>query len=485
MTPQRIRRARTPVALAATLCASVWVAGAGLTTDDAPPPPAEPTPPAQPASASQPAPGQSTPASPSSLPAAPPPAREPEPPPPDAQADDAGEGEGAIPDDSPRHDEPDDGVEAEVTLRDGRRVIGLLESDEPGKPVTLRISNVPTTFAREEVERVDRLPSVMERYRAMRAAIGEEDSARRLLLAQWLLDRRKFGTAMAEVKAVLERDPRDRDARELRVLVEQQRVLAERGRAAREGGAPARARPPRAGPVEPAFPLLTAADINILRLYEVDLRNPPRMLVPRETIERLLTRYADSPLVPATREGRDALFRRRPEQIVELMFSLRARELYPEVQVLDHPESMRRFRDDVHRGWLMNACATTKCHGGAEAGRLRLARERPNADATVYTNFLIMDRFRLADGTPLISYEAPASSPLLQAALPRERSQRPHPAVGGRDIRPIFNDADDPRFQQAVAWIRSMYQPRPEYPIEYTPPAPSEPPARAPDAPAR
>ena len=45
-----------------------------------------------------------------------------------------------------------------------------------------------------------------------------------------------------------------------------------------------------------------------------------------------------------------------------------------------------------------------------------LASKRPSAEATVYTNFLILERYRLPDGTPMISYEEPARSPLLNLA---------------------------------------------------------------------
>ena len=97
--------------------------------------------------------------------------------------------------------------------------------------------------------------------------------------------------------------------------------------------------------------------------------------------------------------------------------------------------------------------------------------------------FLILDRYRLADGKPLIDYEEPAKSPLLQLALPREHSLNPHPAIPGEESRsdlwrPFFRSTDDRAFVRAVEWIKSMYRPRPEYPISYSPPGPSNPPAQ-------
>ena len=138
---------------------------------------------------------------------------------------------------------------------------------------------------------------------------------------------------------------------------------------------------------------------------------------------------------------------------------------------------MRLWRKQIHGTWFAGSrgsCASANCHGGQEAGRLYLSNKRTNTDATVYTNFYIADQFTLRDGTPLINYEEPAESPLLQMALPREISRRPHPNVGRsegrRGWRSFFRDEDDLRFRRAVEWIKSMYSPHPDYPIGYEPP---------------
>jgi hypothetical protein len=149
------------------------------------------------------------------------------------------------------------------------------------------------------------------------------------------------------------------------------------------------------------------------------------------------------------------------------------------VQVVDEPKSMKAFRDEVNSTWLINSCATNTCHGGEEAGRLVLYNHGARRDPTVYTNFLILDRFRLADGRPLINYDDPEKSPLLQLGLPREDSLVKHPSApmgkAGRDgWKPAFKSVTDVQFHQAAAWIDSMYKPHPAYPIEYTPPGPDK-----------
>jgi hypothetical protein len=394
--------------------------------------------------------------------------------------------------------------EAVVQLRDGQRFSGILVERTPER-VVLKIAGIDTPIRDELIDRVMVLPPVRERYLAMRAALEPEDIRGILLLVEWLRAREQWDLALYEVDQVLTTFPNDPEARRLRLLIISQRNLADRARqraeeAAREqpgrnaGGegegseaglppAPAGGLRPRTAPPAPVddgdFPLLTDAQINLIKVYELDLSSPPRLLIDRSTITRLITEYGEDPQMPRTREDQAMLYRASPARVLDLMFRVRARNLYSEVKVLDQPRSMRLFRDEVHRSWIINSCATTRCHGGSEAGRLRLYNRRPGSDQTVYTNFLILERFRLADGTPLINYDDPARSPLLHMGLPRAGSRYPHPPVpaadGRADLwRPTFRNAVDRRFIEATEWINSMYRPRPEYPIEYTPPTSSE-----------
>jgi hypothetical protein len=396
--------------------------------------------------------------------------------------------------------------EAIVQLRDGQRFTGYLVERTPER-VVLKIAGIDTPIRDELIDRVIVLPPVRERYLAMRAALEADDIRGILLLVEWLRTREQWDLALYEVDQVLASFPNDPEARRLRLLIISQRDLAERARqraaeAARqrdrqaqedagEGVLPPDRPPPvaprREGPQAAAgdFPLLSDAQINLIKVYEIDLASPPRLVIERDTITRLITQYADDPHMPRTREAQAALYRASPARILELMFRVRARNLYSEVKVLDQPRSMRQFRDELHRSWIMNSCATTRCHGGTEAGRFRLHNRRPGSDETVYTNFLIMERFRLADGTPLINYDDPGRSPLLHLGLPRDSSRYPHPAVPGVDGRgdlwkPAFRNPTDRRFLEATEWIMSMYRPRPDYPIEYTLPdgeaLPAEPP---------
>jgi len=361
---------------------------------------------------------------------------------------------------------PDPLPECVLLLTDGSRYTGLLV-ERNDDDVVLRIQGIDTRFPASRLANLEVLAPVEVRYRAMRDAIGDDDLARLLMLADWLRQRERFDAALAEIDHVLDIDPQHPRARELRRIVLAQMALADGDRPAD----PADAQRP-----DP-FPVLSPDQVNLLKVYETDIADPPRLLIKPETIDRLLDEYADSELLPQTHAGREAFRHLPPERILEYMFRLRARDLYAEVRVLGQPKALRRFRDSVHSTWLMNGCATARCHGGEQAGRLWLNTRKRNTEATVYTNFLILDRFRLTDGKPLIDYDQPALSPLLQMALPREKSAFPHPEVvaEGRaeGWRPVIRSIDDRRFVQAVEWIQSMYRPRPDYPIDYDPPVPA------------
>jgi hypothetical protein len=72
-------------------------------------------------------------------------------------------------------------------------------------------------------------------------------------------------------------------------------------------------------------------------------------------------------------------------------------------------------------------------------------------------------------GLPFINFESPMESGIIQAGLPRDEAVQPHPEVPG--WKPVFGRSIVPqRLADTLTWIKSMYQPRPDYPVEYQPP---------------
>lgn len=395
--------------------------------------------------------------------------------------------------------------EVTVQLKGGQRINGLLVSVDE-QAVVVRVSGINTRLPMDTVDRYDVLPPIMERYEELRKTIGDDpdDIVR---LAEWLQAREQYPLALTEVTRALEIEPTNAKALRLKAILEQLIVLrASPKKKTTEAAPAAETADPARRPIE-TTPLLSPADIGLIKVFEVDLASNPRVLIKRETMQRLMAEHAGHPLVPVTEEGREAILRRSPIEHLDLMFKLQAREFYREVEVLDTPAPVKLFRDEVQRTWLMG-CATNQCHGGLEAGRLVLHNRNPGSDASVYTNLLILSRFRTtvngrtgaggASGAgpaeaarPLIDWDHPERSPLLHLGLPREDSLFPHPVVprpgrsaggggGTGDVwRPSFQSTEDRLFRATITWMEAMYRPRPEYPVKYAPIRPFEPPRMA------
>lgn len=366
-----------------------------------------------------------------------------------------------------------------LVYRGGARIEArLLEASEI--EIVLDVAGLEIRVRRSDVEELIRLPPVEERFRQRRALLAEDAVEARLDLAQWAIDRGLYAEAVREVEGVLEREPRNSRAqrmfstvRELiKLRVEAAKRRAQQAEAGEAGSEEDDRRMDRRSPPERIvdFPLLTRDQINLMKVYEVDLRDPPRVLIDRETVEALLTRYAGHPLLPTTAQGKRAFLSKDSLEILDVMFRIRARELYPEVRVLGNPPSMERFRTWVNSGWLVNACATPRCHGGVEAGRLILYNRARGSEQSAYTNFLILERYRTETGQALLDYQEPSRSLLLEMGLQREEAIVAHPDVPG--WRAVFPSRRSVNFQRSVEWISGMYKPRPEYPIEYEPPTP-------------
>ena len=412
--------------------------------------------------------------------------------------------------------------EAILFTKDGRVFTGMLLVQDPERYV-LDIAGVETTFAATLIDRVRLLAPVLDRYKEMRETVPADDVERRAELVIWLADRRQAELALLEAEVLLARNPKSVSAKR---LLDQVRTKADLLRpdpqalpattplttppakprspgTAESSTDPATALEPEPQPessTDPTdatprvadFPVLNSKQINLVKVFEVDLTQNPRLIIPQQVIRDLIEQYTASPLIPATRSGRDELLRRPPTEVLDLIYRLKARDFYERVQVLDHPASMRRFRDDVHRTFILNACATSGCHASPEAGRFVLATFRPNSDPTLYTNFYILQQFRTVAGESLLNFDHPERSVLIQYALPRDIARQRHPQVlrDGRDHwRPALSGPEDRRLQATVDWLKTLYRPRPDYEMDYEPfrpfvaPQPVIPDPKAPAAP--
>jgi len=412
--------------------------------------------------------------------------------------------------------------EYELVLVDGRVIVGkLVERHEDH--IIFAVGGVPTRFSKSSVSLIRNLPPIDVRYKELRSAIDDNDSPGLMRLADWLRSRKQYEYAVTEIDAALKADPGNPEARQLRILIiEEQKIAVATKNKTTPKPAPKPAPKPVLKAVEDTgnpnneltgdhgldqtapsseidgkrpgvntFPLLDESQINVIRVYEVDLTDPPKMVISKEALERFMTKFAGSRIeggesIPTSDAGRQLYARKKPAQVLDDMFTLRARDFYPEVKVMENPKSLQLFRDNVNRTWLVNSCATSRCHGGEAAGRLYLYDKRSTSDAAATTNFYIIDKFRMTgeDGKTigLIDFNEPANSPLLQMGLPRTEARFKHPEIEGKNRwKPVFRSTEDERFRQAVDWIKALYPKRVEYPIDYTPPKPPQPLSQAKD----
>ncbi len=371
---------------------------------------------------------------------------------------------------------PRPGQQGVVVLRNGQVRRGVILEDT-FEHVLIEIEGIRAKLVREAVDHVELEPTFDERYAALKASLKPQMERQHLALCRWLLEEHRYDLAQVELRELLAATEVP-EARRLLRIVDAQLALQQRAaeRVGSGGGPPDRkdrVEPDRtAGPVyeQDLLPdtILTPDDVNLIRVLEIDFNDPPKVVVSPDTIRALIEGYATSPLIPAGQAGRTALFQADSIQIVRLMFELRARELYPQIQVISEPRALNMFRQRVHDTWLMNNCATTRCHGGIHAGPLFLHRRHSKDDRVRYTNLLILERLEVNPDWPLINYDNPEMSLIIQHGLPRSEARLPHPRVKG--WKPIFGPGRHRLKGAALRWIGSLMQPRPEYPVDYEPP---------------
>lgn len=367
--------------------------------------------------------------------------------------------------------EPEPGQNGVVRLRDGNTFRGIVLADDLDE-VRMEIAGIETRFPRKSVLQVVLEDSDEDKYRRLKQAIPKIDHVRRLALCRWLHERRMYREALAELDELLA-DFDLGDARSLRAVVAAQLAL--------ERPAPRPASRSAGGEIDPGdvargtIPLkdllpqrlLSREDVNLIRVLEIDFRRPPRVSIDPETIRTLIQRYAAHPAIPATSEGRTRMFRADPIDLVRLMFELKARDLYPQISVDSEPYALNLFRQRVHDAWLIGNCATSRCHGGLDGGRFFLHSRNSRDERARFTNLLILLRSEWPE-QPLVDFERPLDSLIIQHALPRTEARFPHPDVPG--WKPVFTNANQRLLADSIRWIESMYQPRPTYPVEYEPP---------------
>lgn len=357
-------------------------------------------------------------------------------------------------------------VHAAVLLNDGSRKEGMLELDS-FEEVHLRILNTLHRYTREQVRFVKILPTFEEELAWIRSQLNTDDPKEHLEFCKWLIRQGKLLEARHELNQLIEEHQSALAMRELRKV---------EASLAMEEGAGKNSSPATSGEEDlfPMPPLVSESDVNLIRVYEIDLDNPPKIRIPDSAIQELIEQYGASALIPSDEKSRKAMLDAPPEQILDIMFKVRARNLYDQVEVLTEPANLINFRKRIHDNWLLNRCGSRMCHGGPPelAGRFRLHRKSRIDDQVRTSNLLALNRLEI-DGHRMLDWAEPDQSLLYQYALPRQKATMPHPEVDG--WKPIFTPAARTLKKAYQQWIEGMMSHQhKDWPVSYTPWAPPE-----------
>lgn len=412
--------------------------------------------------------------------------------------------------------------EAQVVMNDGRVFKGEFV-DQDANTVFLVIKEIRTPLPRADIREITYLKTPEEEYRERKAAIDPADVKKRYELAFDLFQREAYELAKAELLELRQQFPDDDKTRMLLEIVEERlskKSQAQPGSTSASTGV----KPPKPGTgakPDPKHPSggkpraedvilptqhLTDADVNAVRVWEIEFAAKPTVMVPADVLEEFFNKYRQFDGVPKGRTEQTA-FRKLPgyrqlEQIMKLSGE-GTREYYPRVTVKDDPPALKEFRVNIHPKYVLSFCATNECHGGKNAGSFFLFRANSNSDAVVYTNFYILASTRGSQGM-LIDRSRPEESLLLQYGLDPKQARFPHPEVHGVNWRFRLQGPKDPMYLSMKKWMgEQLFKPMPAYGIEYelpsvktvddlvneskakeTAPAPTTPPAPGPAKPA-
>jgi hypothetical protein len=360
--------------------------------------------------------------------------------------------------------------DVEILLNDGRKFRGTLVSERPDS-ITLRMSGVESTYQRSRIKSMITVQSLDEEYRSKRAKLQDNDYTGRFGLARELYNkklREADELALIEVESILKDKPDHPLSLALRS------ALKSRLKAAPP--APVTPAKPKT-PVSPTAPkptapsastapaLLSKDDIALMKVYEVNLDNNPKVVVPRTLTDKILTTKRDSDVMSQylSREGERKFRTLKPVDQLDAIFAIGDRELYKEVKILNEPETLNYFRTKINSRYVIGYCG--KCHGARNpAPGLTVHTLRGITEQTAYSNLALLRIIESKDGIPLIFKSSPERSPLLEYGLPPEFAKTPHPEAP--QYRPFFKNTEDPNYQDYLEWISLLFGDNESYPVQ-------------------
>ncbi len=350
---------------------------------------------------------------------------------------------------------------AVLITNDGDTYEGQLVRQTPDL-VILKVGGIDARFDRSDIRQLTIRETPRQIYEQQRAELEDDDLAGRLGLAQRMMDLQALPIARGELVSL------DRDFPGTARVTEMLNLVNARLRLQNTAGtaeAPARTSAEREKPNRENPVYLDDSQINLIKVYELDLDTEPRVTIPADTIDQFFERYSDNSAVPTGRRARADFRRMAGHEQLAMLFQVRARELYPDVEVRSEPEPLLQFRRTINSDYVARYFAPL--FGQGQIQGLKILSDRPNSDSEAYTNFYLLSTF-LYDGMPLINRGDPEQSLLLQWGL--ERAAARHPAPETEGWQPRFRQTSDEEFQRIVQWIDDLFGGEtPDYGIDFSP----------------
>lgn len=372
--------------------------------------------------------------------------------------------------------------EATLKLQDGRKITGDLVA-ETADTVIIKVAGIETTFAREQIVSIEVEKTLAEQFAEQREQIKDDDYNGRYTLARKMFETRStegYKLAQGELDSILKANPDHQMAKLLKNVVAERLKLQPKD--PDDPNDPVRPDPP-VGPNDPKDPdpvdpgegprKLTAEEINLIKVWETDLNNNPKVVVPRKVLEKVLEDYQSNEVMADYRgdRGRRKFLALDGAEQLRTIFKLRARTLYKEVLIRTDPPNLATFRQKIHRQYVIGYCG--RCHGEGKARGLYIVTRPALTEQTAMQNLMILRTTKASNDFYLIDPQNVTRSPLLQYGLPRNQAVSGHPEVKG--FQPYFRTGDkDFKYKILADWIAdTLHKESGGYPgVEFTPPVP-------------
>ncbi len=401
-------------------------------------------------------------------------------------------------------------VEVELTLKNDTVITGELVSKN-SQNVIVKVAGLETRYSLSNIKKYHEILTPAQEYKKKRGELKDDDLEGRYKLASWLYQEKKAYDLTEKELVSLNKDfPSDQRVPLLLRIVRSKRTLqaddsskspnttvrkvtpvttvtpkiTQNATSNKTGNSQSNQQQYSNALIPVPQEALTDEQIDLIKVYEVNLNQRPRVMIKRTDLEDFVKSNLGKEGVPENRREKDRFLRMEGYEQLAVIFRAKARDFYSKARVLGDPEVFKDFKV-IHRTYILNRCATTDCHGGTEARGLFLFNRRPglSPDQIVYTNFYILNSYGATKaGTryDMIDRADPQRSLLLQFGMNPEDSVFPHPPVRGMQAA-FTRGQEDRQYQMVRDWIQSLYSPAPDYGIDYRVPI-SATPASATDA---